>query len=54
MAKRKNIISELIGYLTKHKAYWLVPILVIAVFFAALLALASLSPAAAPFIYTLF
>jgi len=54
MAKRKNLISELIGYLGKHKAYWLIPILVIAIFFAALIALASISPAAAPFIYTLF
>lgn len=54
MAKRKNLISELIGYLAKHKAYWLIPILVIAIIFAALIALAAISPAAAPFIYTLF
>ncbi len=54
MAKRNNIISELVGFLTKHKAYWLIPILVIAIIFAALIALATISPAAAPFIYTLF
>ena len=54
MAKRKSIVSELIGYLATHKAYWLVPILIIAALFAGLLALAALSPAAAPFIYTLF
>ncbi|MBE2205417.1 MAG: hypothetical protein IAE94_13880 [Chthoniobacterales bacterium] len=54
MAKRQNIISELLGYLGKHKAYWLIPILVIALLFAALIALAAISPAAAPFIYTLF
>jgi hypothetical protein len=54
MAKRHNIISELIGFLAKHKAYWLIPILVIAILFAGLIALAAISPASAPFIYTLF
>ena len=54
MPKRNNIYSELLGYLSKHKAYWLIPIIVIALGFATLITLATLSPAAAPFIYTLF
>ena len=54
MAKRKKLHSELLGFLGAHKAYWLVPILIISIVFAALIALAALSPAAAPFIYTLF
>ncbi len=47
-------MGEFIGFLAKHKAYWLIPILVIAILMAALIALAVISPAAAPFIYTLF
>jgi hypothetical protein len=54
MAKRQNLFIELVGFLAKHKAYWLVPILIIAILFSVLIALASLSPAAAPLIYTLF
>ena len=54
MTKRRGIISELASFLAKHKAYWLVPILLVAVIFAAILTLAAIVPAAAPFIYTLF
>ena len=54
MAKRKKLHNELLGFLAKHKAYWLVPIIIIAIIFAALIALAGITPAAAPFIYTLF
>lgn len=54
MAKRNHLLRELVGFLAKHKAYWLVPILIVAILFAALIALAAISPAAAPFIYTLF
>ncbi len=54
MAKRANLHTELLGFLSKYKAYWLVPILIIALFFAVLIVIATISPAAAPFIYTLF
>ena len=54
MPKRQTLISEFIGFIVKRKAYWLIPIIIVALILATLIALASISPAAAPFIYTLF
>jgi hypothetical protein len=54
MPKRQNLISEFIGFIAKRKAYWLIPILIVVLILASLIALAAISPAAAPFIYTLF
>lgn len=46
-------IKELWAYLSRRKALWLAPIVVILLAFGALLLLAQ-SSAVAPFIYTLF
>lgn len=51
MAK-SSILREFGIYLKHNQKWWLVPILVIFLFFAAILVLGS--TAAAPFIYTLF
>jgi hypothetical protein len=52
LAKRKNILSELVAFLMHNKAYWLVPILIVLLLMAILLIFGGTS--AAPFIYTLF
>ncbi len=45
---------ELIDLLRENKKWWLVPILLALVVLGALIAIAVVSPGAAPFIYTLF
>ena len=52
MAKRKNIVSEFVGFLRHNKAYWMVPIILVLLLLAALILFGGTS--AAPFIYTLF
>ena len=52
MAKRQNLVSELIAFLKHNKAYWMVPIIVVLLLLAALVVFGGSS--AAPFIYTLF
>ena len=39
MAKRRGIIGEFFLFLKEHKSYWLVPLIVIFVIFAALIVL---------------
>jgi hypothetical protein len=48
-----SFLSEFWKFLRVRKKFWLVPLLVMVVFFGALLLLAE-SSALAPFIYTLF
>jgi hypothetical protein len=52
MARRKNILSELWGFIKENKAWWLVPILITIILLGALMLTAN-SPAGA-FIYTIF
>lgn len=48
-----NVFSELLSFLWKEKAFWLIPLVVVLVGLGVLLFLAQGS-ALAPFIYTLF
>ena len=50
---KMGIIGELLRFLWKRKLWWLIPMIVVLVLFAALLVFAQGS-AIAPFIYTLF
>ena len=50
---RLSILRELMGFLWKRKLWWLIPLVVLLVLFAALLVFAPGS-SIAPFIYTLF
>jgi hypothetical protein len=45
---------ELIDLLRKNKKWWLVPILIALVVLGVIVAIAVVSPGAAPFIYTFF
>ena len=54
MSKRTGIATEFWLFVIQNKAYWLVPILKVGMVLAGMIALASISPAVAPFIYTLF
>ena len=42
MAKRRGIIGEFFLFLREHKSYWLVPLIVIFVIFAALIFLVNI------------
>ena len=53
IASRLGIVGELFAFLCRPKLWWLIPMIVVSVLFAALLILIQGS-AMAPFIYTLF
>jgi len=48
-----NVLTDLWGFLRVRKKYWLLPIILVLLFFGALMVFASGS-AIAPFIYTIF
>lgn len=48
----KGLIAEYWYFLRRHKAWWLLPVLIMLLIFGAFLVLSQ--TAAAPFIYTLF
>jgi len=48
-----ELILDLLGFMKTRKKYWLIPLIVILLFFSALIVLSSGS-AIAPFIYTIF
>jgi hypothetical protein len=50
---RANILGELLSFMWKRKLWWLMPMIVVIILFAALLIFAQGS-VVAPFIYTLF
>ncbi len=54
MAKRMGVVEEFILFLKENKAYWLAPIIIVALLLIALVFLTATSSATAPFIYTLF
>ena len=55
MAKRVGIVREFWLFLREHKAYWLAPLIVVALLLAGIMVLGLIGGgAAAPFIYTLF
>jgi hypothetical protein len=49
-----SLIKEFWDFMKVRKKFWLAPILIVLVILSGFIILASLSPAAAPFIYTLF
>ena len=51
---RNSLFSEFLLFLKENKLWWMLPILLVFALIAGILALATLAPAAAPFIYTLF
>jgi hypothetical protein len=50
--KQGNLLAEFWGFMKQNKKFWLLPLILVMLAFAALLILSS--SAAAPFIYTLF
>ncbi len=48
-----SIIKEIFQFLTAHKKFWLIPIMIILLIFSVLIIL-SQGSAVAPFIYTIF
>ncbi len=53
MKSRLGIMGELLTFLWERKMWWMIPIVIVLLFFGILLTLAQ-NPAVAPFIYTLF
>ena len=53
MAKRRGIVGEFLVFLVHHKAYWMIPIIVILLLLVLLTAFISAWPALAPFAYPL-
>ncbi len=51
MAKRRGIVGEFLLFLLHHKAYWLIPIIVIFLLLAMMTAFISAWPALAPLMY---
>jgi hypothetical protein len=51
-AKNTSLLGEIAGYMAKNKKYWLLPMVVVFIFFGAVAILST--TAAAPFIYTFF
>jgi hypothetical protein len=51
---RASVVGELFGFLKKRKMWWLIPLVAMLLVAGLLLILATVSPAFAPFIYTLF
>lgn len=49
-----NLLQEIVGLLKHNKKWWLIPILIVLLGVGGLIAVALVSPGAAPFIYTLF
>ena len=53
-SKPVSLVAEIIALLKHNKKWWLVPILIVLLGVGGLIAVALVSPGAAPFIYTLF
>ena len=53
-AKPASLGKEIIDLLKHNKKWWLIPILIVLLGVGGLIAVALVSPGAAPFIYTLF
>jgi len=53
IATRLHIVRELIGYFWERKLWWIIPMIVVLLFFGLFLIFAQ-SSAVGPFIYTLF
>ena len=51
---RAGVVGELFSVLKKRKMWWLIPLVAMLLVAGALLILATVAPAFAPFIYTLF
>lgn len=49
-----KVLRELVRFVVRRRKYWLIPLLVTLVFFAALIVLSMKAGPAAPFIYPLF
>jgi len=50
--KQASLLSEFLHMLKENKKYWMIPLILVLLFFGALILLGG--TAAAPFIYTLF
>ena len=53
-AKPVSLVAEIIALLKHNKKWWLLPIIIVLLGVGGLIAVALVSPGAAPFIYTLF
>jgi uncharacterized protein DUF5989 len=53
MVQRLGILGEFFGFLHRARLWWMIPMIVVILFFGLLLVLGQ-SSAVAPFIYTLF
>jgi len=53
-AKNMSLLGEVFCYIKKEKKYWLIPMIVVFIFFGLLLVVAEVFPLVSPFIYTLF
>ncbi len=53
-AKPVSLVAEIIDLLKHNKKWWLIPVLIVLLGVGCLIAVALVSPGAAPFIYTLF
>lgn len=51
---RAGIVGELFGFMKKRRLWWLIPLVVMLLVVGILLILATVAPAFAPFVYTLF
>jgi hypothetical protein len=52
--KSPGLVREFLEFLGENKKWWLLPIVAVLLLIGLFVFLSSLSPAAAPFIYTLF
>ncbi|KKW40376.1 MAG: hypothetical protein UY89_C0001G0007 [Parcubacteria group bacterium GW2011_GWA1_54_9] len=48
-----DFLKDILGFLSKRKKFWLLPVIIILLFVGVMLSIASTS-ALAPFVYTLF
>ncbi len=53
MRRKTRVVGELFHFLWEQKLWWMIPMIVLLVLFAALLIFAQSTPLA-PFVYTLF
>jgi len=51
MAKRRGVMGEFWVFLKQHKAYWMIPIIIILILLVWLALAGTIAPALSPFLY---